>query len=532
MSPSTEAYPSTSHATIEDYLPERVLGRHSWHDLPEQWVLSRDSVGPGSWPEHSTGGWTLRRHPALPLIGLRDNGATAVGWLLGYPVTEDGVLTRHQGQLTVPAEGRPLREWLDSLGGRWAALLVGAAEPFVSLDACGTLPAVYSAGHQVVAATPHLIPYRPGLEDDVDLVRTVGAPLNHHHGGYPLGLTPRRGVRRLLPNHTLSLRSFDADRHWPRGDVQVRDDVAEQTRDIANLTSRTITALVRSMPCALPLTSGRDSRMLLALAREHAPELHLYTKRLAGPTGVPDWGSLVDARVARDLARRNALRHEVLPIVPATEHDLDEWVFRTAGMISAPRGWRGATTAKAADPVRSRLLGTIGELGRARLWQPDDTPETIITPERLLRSVQIPVTSQTTAEVAAWLERFPTTNAFTTLNLFYLEQTVGCWGAMLTYAEYTGPGFTLFPMNHAGVVRRMCELPWDFQRSGALQETVIRQTWPELMDVPFHRDTGARRALRRSEGLAQGAAGQAALGNTEEAMSAGPRPRAEDRPNG
>jgi hypothetical protein len=66
---------------------------------------------------------------------------------------------------------------------------------------------------------------------------------------------------------------------------------------------------------------------------------------------------------------------------------------------------------------------------------------------------------------------------------------------MLTYADYTGPGFTVFPMNHADVVRRMCSMPWEFQRSGALQETVIRLMWPELMDVPFHRDAGMRRAF-------------------------------------
>lgn len=490
------AYPSLSSATVEDYLPENVLQRHCLDDLPEQWVLSREAVGPGSWPEHSIGDWTLRRHPVLPVIDLRDSSGTNLGWLIGYPVTVDGVLQPHGRHITVPTDqAGTTGGWLDSLGGRWAAVLVGADQPVVRLDPGGSLPAVFAPGHHIVASTPHLVPYLAGLEDDHQLVRTMGAPLSRHHGGYPLGLTPRRGVRRLLPSHDLLLASFEAVRHWPRGDVPIQTDVDEQVRQISALTARTIAAFVHAMPCSLPLTSGRDSRMLLATAREHAPELMLFTVRLAGPTGVPDWGSLVDARVGHEVARRNGLAHRVVPMQPARDEDLDEWVFRTAGMISAPRGWRGATSFKTIDPRRTRLLGTIGELGRARLWQPDDTPDTVITPERLLAAARVPVTEQTRAEMSAWLDDLPTTNAFTTLNAFYLEQTVGCWGSMLPFGDYTGPGFTVFPMNHAGVVRRMLSLPHDFQRSGALQEAVIRQAWPELMGVPFHRDTGIRRAF-------------------------------------
>jgi hypothetical protein len=484
-------YPSLPTATIDDYLPEAVLRRHSLADLPEQWVLAESRVGPDTWPEHTLGGWTLRRHPVLPVIGLRDADGAPVGWLLGYPVTEDGVLLCHGHEATL-ATGRSseVGEWLDSLGGRWAVLLVASDEPFVRLDACGSLPAVYASGDRIVASTPHLVPYRPGLEDDIDLIRAMNTPLRHTFGGYPLGLTPRRGVRRLLPNHDLRLESFDAVRSWPLKDIEPGSDVDEQVHQISELTGRTIAALVATMPCSLPLTSGRDSRMLLATARDHAPELELFTSRLQRATGVPDWTSLVDARVAGKIARRHGLRHRVAPITRGRDEDLDEWVFRSAGMISAPRAWRGVTGLKILDPRRTRLLGAVGELGRARLWEPNDTPDTEIMPQRLLSIAHLPSTDQTLGEVSTWLENFPTSNAFTTLNVYFLEQGLGCMAAMLTHAEYAGPGFTVFPMNHAGIVRRMCSMPYDFQRSGQLPQAVIRESWPELLDVPFHRDSG------------------------------------------
>lgn len=476
------------------YLPEAVRSRHRLDDLPEQFVCAERPLGPESWPEHRVGSWVLRRHPSLRVISLCDEGGQ-IGWLLGYVITPSRGLLRDADTVQVGGDAPSgVQTFLDSLGGRWVGLLVAGPTPQIQPDPTGSLAVVFDAGRRIIASTPNLIPYGPGYEDNVDLVRTMGIPWIANNTRFPFTLTPRHGVSRLLPNHVLDLDTFRPRRTWPTDDLIADPDVAGSAQRVAELLRSTIGALVRDEPCSLPLTSGKDSRMILACAREWAPQLTVYTMDLE------DWASNMDARVARRVAARAGLTHQTVPHVPPTAHDLDEWLFRVSCASFARRSWRASTSYKGFDRRPVRLVGAVGELGRARFWNDDDTAATVITPERLLAWTHTgpgvhpaPVTEQTRSAVVEWLAGLPTTNAFTTLKLFYVEQQVSSWFGLLPYAEYAGPGFTIYPMNHQEIVRRLMALPEEVQRLGDFPRRVIAQEWPELLDLPFERDSGWQR---------------------------------------
>lgn len=374
--------------TAQEFMPSEVAARHRLSDLPEQFVLAESDLGPETWPMSHIGGWKLRRHPTLAKVELRDAAARPLGWLLGYPIDARGVLLVDGAVLDdVPASAELLRRWFDQFAGRWLALVVDGPDPYVRLDAVGSLSAVFNAEHRIVASTPNLVPYHAGVEDHRELIRAMGVPFVNAR--YILGLTPRHGVLRLLPNHRLNLTTFECTRYWPTSDLDMGRHVGDALSRIAALIERNLQAMVNAVPCAMALTAGRDSRMLLACARTLVPSLDFYTIR------VPDTQGELDARVAGALARQLGLRHTVVPYIEPSADDLDEWLFRVGCSTTALRGWRASTTYKQLDPRWTMLVGMVGEVGRASNWRHDDAPDTRVGPDRLLRLTMSPDTELT-----------------------------------------------------------------------------------------------------------------------------------------
>lgn len=469
--------------------PQALLDQFDPEDLPEQFVLAERHAGPSGWLEDKVDGWVLHRHPTLPQVLLRDADREQVGWLLGYPIDAGGRLLSDGAVLdAVPTHGARLESWLADLGGRWLCVIARGPEARVHLDPTGSLSAVYSPGDRLVASTPTLIPYGPGRGDNVDLIRATGIPWED--AGFPLELTARHGVRRLLPNHHLHLATFRARRHWPTGDWETDSDVGTAVVRIAELTKRNVRAVVQAMPTYLPLTAGRDSRMLLATARDLVDELAFYT------VAMPDRQADLDTRVAARISSSLGLDHQVVPYQQPQQRDLDEWMFRIGCGVGESRGWRVSTTYKTLDQHRARLVASLGEIARNEYWRATDVPTTPITAERLVRHTRADLTDETLDVAARWLAEVPTTNALQTLQLFYIEHGMGGWAGVFPYADYPGPGFILFPMNHAEIIRRMVALPVEVQRTGGLQPAVVAREWPELLQWGFNREYGVRRVRR------------------------------------
>jgi hypothetical protein len=461
-------------------------------DLPEQFVLAEGPQGPERWPAQTLGAWTLRRHPSLPCVSLHDATGTQVGWLLGYPVTEKGALLRDGQSLTMATEGPSYpRDSLDLLGGRWAAVIVVGPSPSLHLDATGSLSAVYVPSRRLVASTPSLVPYGPGLADRDELVRAMGLPWAKT-SKFPVGMTSREGVWRLLPNHHLDLLAFVPRRHWPRQPWAEDPDIVTTVGRIAELTRRNVVAATSAGPGLVPLTAGRDSRSFLACIRDLAHDQTFFTVRF------DDYQGEVDTWLAQRLTAAMGLKHRVVRLSEPRQSDLEEWLLRVGCSVGEVRGWRASTSVKALGSDWVTMTANIGETGRGRRWLPTDEPGTLITPERLLGHSRAPATEETRDAVARWLADVPLDNALQVLSLYYVEDTLGSWAGVIPYAEYAGPGFTLLPMNHTEIIRAMMALPEQFQRERRLPEAIVGAYWPELLRWPFNEETGWRRVRRRA----------------------------------
>jgi hypothetical protein len=448
--------------------------------VPEGWLMER------------AGSWILGRHPSLPAIRLLAEKDRFAGWFIGYPIDGNGRLIAEGDVLRFPGlvDGTEpdLETFIYGFGGRFLAALVGAGQPRLYLDPVGSLSVVYCAHQGIVASTPNLVPYDYRTRDRVRLARALRIP--DSSAMYPLGMTPRFNVERLLPNHYLDLSNWKSVRHWPKEPLRSEGSVAEAVSAIAAVTKRNIAAVVARNPTYLRLTAGQDSRMLLACARDVADRLELFT------VPIPDDGAYIDVAIARKIARRFHMRHFVPRFQEPNRKDLEEWTFRTGCSTGEMRGWRAVTMFKQANPAYAQLDGAVGGLERiGEILNPGESMSSQIIPERLIQRCLAPRTGPVLSIFQSWLSTVPADNAFHVLDLFEIEQRLGCWGGIWPYAEGGNPGFILFPMCHREVIERMITLPPEYRLSGALMKDVIDSEWPELLAWPFNRPIGFMRAF-------------------------------------
>jgi hypothetical protein len=483
----------------EPFVPRVLAERGSPVDLCEQFVLSRSVVPPVGWSAVTLGAWTLGYHPTLPVVAIDDDDGVQVGWLLGYPITTDGELLTSGGRITLRAGVEPVG-FVDRLGGRFLAVFVTTVTPSVYPDACGSYSSVYCPALEIAASTPGLIPYDTTTTDRTELIEQLGIPWSNSM--FPVGLTPRHGIHRLLPHHHLDLDRWVMSRHGPNWRPRGTTSIDEAVHDIARITTRNIGAIREHFSCCLPLTAGYDSRMLLACARPWVSDLELYTLDFPGLAGAND------SHVAAQIARRFGLTHRRVPMRTARNEDLETWMYRISCSVGEPRGWQANTSYRTLDPNRVRLGGNIGDLARRAYWTPEDKPDSVITADRLVAHAVNHRGTPTRGQAAAadspvirdqlehWIEHAGTTDALQLLDMFYLENRVGSWAGVFPYAEYYAPGFTIFPLCHREIIDAMASLPEQTRRDGTFTKDVIANEWPDLLAWPFNAPSTRVRAAQ------------------------------------
>lgn len=380
---------------------------------------------------------------------------------------------------------------LYKLGGPWCAVILGD-EPRVLTDAFGHLSVLYSADAETVATAPALI---PGAEPEEDVRTLFGIP--DRDNWYPFGLTGYRNVRRLLPNHGLSLRTWQALRHWPRpsdlaaGPMSVEDAAA----CVVERTRAAVDAIASRHALVLPLTAGHDSRLILACARRHARDVWLVTT-----DGHPVTGA-IDGSVARRLARRHGLAHEVQQITPASEAEMAAWSLQVGGAAGGAAR-RNVATTNAWARRGVQLAGMGGEVLRAFYHGRASARalERGLDVGGLLDVIRLPGSPAVEEAGSEWLAGLPDLSHEHLLEVLYIEQRLGCWAGPMRHG---GRGVRFWPMAHRDVAALAFRLPLDAKQASAVHREAIRQAWPELLREPFNEPVGwaaARLGVRSALG--------------------------------
>jgi hypothetical protein len=469
-----------------------------------QFLFSTDPAAiPPAWNHYEQAGWVIATHPDLPVTSLVLPDRTRLGWLIGYAITDtsfcpEEIIVRSGHARDEDA----LEATLATLGGRFVAVLLTATHQRCYLDACGSMSAVYSTRVPLVASTPSLIDTAQHPWD-ADLIRDMRMPMSGLW--YPFGLTARQHVARIIPNHYLNLATMQPVRWWPPASMQYGHGSVDQALATITTTVRhALTTVAATHPLYLTLTAGRDSRMVLACARDVCDRTIFFTFTLGRDTA--------DAHIARSIARRFQLSHMQLRKIYADPVALELWQTKT-GRAVAGEIWKIHVTMRDLDPARVLMTGMAGEVGRGYYWNPADTADTPLTPADLVARCHLPWHPRFAAPAQAWLNSVPTSNTFFLLDLLYVEQRLGCWGGPQIYGgdQRNITMIQLLPLAHRAIFEAMFALPVDYRRDQRLAADICRTLWPELATLPYNQFSGfwryprqvARYGLTTARSLAQ-----------------------------
>lgn len=476
--------------------PHDLAGRFDETELVGQFRLS-ESMGqaPEGWLRQTLGTWHLVHDTTLPVRGITSCGLP-IGWILGHPVTAEGAFLATDFEVGMQSRAvntDSVEDLLDELAGSFVAIIIGLDDPRVYLDALGSMGVVYSADQRIVASSVFLIPYSRGSDDRVGFVRGRAARPPHLY----FGLTVRTSVDWLLPGHYLNLSTWQAVRHWPRRGVDFTTEIEETVEFVGHRLRRNISAVVEIGRTQMSLTAGKDTRMLLACARDFISDIDFVTDVHV------DRGGYFDVAVARHLARKAGLHHRVVYRPQRKNSELARLLYRTSGFSAYD--WRsqkaGGATSRDNQTI-PHISGNYGEMVRIPAYFKHLDGSEPLTILRMFELREQPLFPEVVERGARWLDELPVENPHTVMDLRALE--AAGWSAFLAYGYADIAKFICKPFNDRRVLEALISLPVTYRRDSGVVKDLISSRWPELLAVPFNDATfGPYGWYRRARRLAK-----------------------------
>lgn len=447
------------------FYPMEILQKNV--SLRRQWViLPKNTNGPSGWRIIELSGLhDLHSHPELRITIRSDENSKIV--LLGLAI--DARFPESDAASTLEAiRHDTLVSWIKHVTGWYAVIFVDAQTLAIYNDPCGLMGVYYSRG--AAASTVCLI---PGVSREN--VSNAAFPLSWANGFYAGSLCPYPEVKALMANHCLNLNTGNCKRFWPTTSVPGIK-FTDAVKQIAFELKSTVCGLRRHGRIAMSLTGGRDSRIVLAAAREWADKMDFFTIRRSARDEP-------DVEIAKRLARQFGLRHRVFescgtPKILANAHD-----EILAGLCYTENQDLLGTLHRNLKSDFIHVSGLLAEGLRAELWpsREPSNPSLRTLIDRLF-------TRKNPAIFAAmdeWRCSLPNDiSPREVFDLLFWEQVGNRWiGPSVNSCSVCHESFPHF--NNRQIIRTAMGIPSKAAYEGELPFALIQEMWPELMAVPF-----------------------------------------------
>lgn len=438
------------------------------------------------WIEHS---------PSLPRTEIRSRRGELLGYCLGIAVAQDGQLfgAEPHKPITVSASFEGIERLQRRLAGRFLLLCEIESDVRIYPDAMCSLAFVTNASEGVVGSTASL-----ALCDRLqNLERSRDERLFRDRPMMGEARDPR--LRQALGNHYVCLKDFSAHRFWPTSETSFSLLTAEKDADvIESIAARirvTVGSIINAFETTLPLTGGRDSRMLVAASMPYKQCVADYYVHEI------NWTSTFDVQSAKGIAAFLDIPLKVNSLLPANLDKLIGWDEKLEhDMIALGTGFAVPSIDPSVSaslfglPENGLLLrGGGGEITRASRWpRPivEETPDvdtcftqfTRTTYDRVEGSLGKSRAADLRSNFQNWLEELPAQARFNAHDLAYIE----LWQPHAdTFYYASRRTFFLNPMCDLNLLHQTMRFGPDFRKHHRLVRAILELLAPGLIDQPF-----------------------------------------------
>lgn len=447
-----------------------------------------------NWLAQPAGGAVLSHCPELAVRPAVDR--CGVEWyILGIASQTDPDRPDPADQIAVAStEAVPRLTW--TWAGRW--LLIGNGR--IYLDAAGLLGCYYrrglggegcwaSSSAALLAALDGAAGIAaPRAEAQAGAAAPDPRPLRHGVGldWYPPPRSGFRGIRRLLPSQALDLASGAP---VPGSGLPPLERTRPWAEAIRLLEEHLVTGLARlprpSGRIWIPLTSGHDSRLVLAAALRAGLPVETYTHLRSD---LPAGDRLLPPRLARAVGLRHRFTRPGRHSAPA-EADYDAHCGGQSAGVD--RGYYARGQWGFAGPGDLLLRTNSADLGRVpwhNTFPPPPGPEMLPEPEEIVRWIREPEGSSALLGLREWLDhaRAHPVSGLEWRDRFHWEQRLGGWLGALEQSLDLLPCARTHPANSAQIYGLLLALPAARRAAGEHHREIIGRLAPELLEFPFN----------------------------------------------
>lgn len=264
-----------------------------------------------NWTEEISGSNYIYVHPDCELSKVINNNSRL--YLIGFAINPhfpDKTSQQILQDISAFGSVEDIFSLLYPLTGRFVLIIDLGGKILIFNDACGLRQVHYTKyENKLFAASQPLllqtvIPLTKSSDAD-DYFRSKYVKYDKEHF-LPSGITLYENVYHLVPNHYIDSEQFKQKRFWPSADLKPSS-LEESAQKAAGLLKNSIYAANKRYKLALTLTSGRDSRIMLAASKDFIDEVFIYTlqyRNLRERSG--------DIRIPVNLSSRLGFQHNLI----------------------------------------------------------------------------------------------------------------------------------------------------------------------------------------------------------------------------
>ena len=379
------------------------------------------------------------------------------------------------------------------LGGKYILLFKSGGEYYIQGDATCSIPIFYNTeGAFICSDNFNYIVNAKGYEADeaFSFIRKSGDISQ----AMPYDITQYKEIKQLLPNHYLEINKQTAIRFINAEAKQKEISVAEATKLAAPMIEKLLSFYQKQYKIYCPITSGRDSRVVLAFLIKSKEAFSCYTIKHPHHNE-----STQDITVPAELCKKVNIDHKLVEdaVVPdALKEEMDR---RLGSEHYSQRTLQIAHTIQKDFGDRAIINGDIiGQVGKCSLHR--DIPEIFATPA-YFRCKLHNYSKGAKKQIKLWLQEIKRSGEkVNTFDLFSIENRMGRWAAQENLIYNTLGQVYLNIFNSRSIVYIWTAVARKERKLSKLHIDLIRETQGDLLEIPFEKDESMVYRISKANG--------------------------------
>ena len=385
-------------------------------------------------------------------------------------------------------------EYEKQLGGKYILLFRNGEHYHIQGDATCSIPIFYNTdGEFVCSSNYQYIKKAKNYPEDAAFseIRKNGDISQ----AMPYDITPCREIKQLIPNHYLDVNSRASVR-FINTEIKQKSLLVETAADaVMPMIEKLLLFYLQRFKIYCPITSGRDSRVVLAFLLKSRADFSCYTIKH------PEHNEKTqDIVVPISLCKKVGVAHKIVEDVVVLDDLKSEMDMILGEGNYSQRTLRIAQTIQTYFGDGAIINGDIiGQVGKCSLHR--DIPSVFATPS-YFRCKLHNYSNGAKKQLKYWLNEIKSSGEkVNTFDLFSVENRMGRWAGQ-TSALYNSIGqVNLNIFNSRSIIYIWTAVDRSKRKKSLLHIAMIQKLACELLSVPFEKDKKKIMQISKSNGI-------------------------------